>query len=476
MMELARRWAFGGLPTLSSVILAAAISGSAGSALAEIDVCTSSCDGNECVFREMLNLPLGQGELSITDECNLLIDNIGPSSQDGVVQPEIDSVYMKSTLATPNLSLSGQSALVEIRQVGIVDGQPGGEIMLTRIFNIDGNRLGHSVNCTALSVTGYEIYIYNGTQLVAQVEHGTNPPILVYPKSDLNSIACGIYPDSDVYTVFRLGAPVPIEVFTSATDPGPFVGDMVFVKAVGPNVTPTLQTDIESRFFLTGPVLMTSMERADTLPGQGDSCTGVCTDDDTDQLLDFLRAGLRGLRICAQTGEPVCPAPCTEFPTLEESGLSPGCYNLASCNLDALALEAAPLSWGLDRCAEAPSNLCDDVRRGVAGMHLVRSVRRISDGRESRRRSLLGGWACHRWIKKLGGRSCSSDICNEVRGWANEITGVTPKDHDHRRRGMRRWGRALLHKSRIGNSSATSQIFVRHPPGRVPAFRHPSSD
>ncbi len=141
--------------------------------------------------------------------------------------------------------------------------------MLTRVFNTDGDNVGLSINCTALFVAGYVIDIYNGNELVGHIDHDSNPPILVYPKTDLHSIACGIYPDSDVYTVIKLGSPVPITVLSSPTNPGPFVGDMLFVEAFSPSVSATIQTDIENRFLDTGPVTMESMVALGSLPCEG---------------------------------------------------------------------------------------------------------------------------------------------------------------------------------------------------------------
>ena len=232
------------------------------------EACSGSCSGGNCIFGEMLNVPLGDASISINPECQLVVDDIGESAEDGVVQTELDSVYMKTTLATPNFSMSIVGSLARIRQVGIVDGQPGGEVMLTRIWG-DGANVGLSINCTALFVAGYSIDIYNDGVLAGHVDHDSSPPILLYPKEDLRSIACGIYPDADVYTVIELGGPQPITVTSSTTNPGPFVGDMLFVEAFGPFAKATSQTDIENRFFHTGPVTMAEMERRDILPCGG---------------------------------------------------------------------------------------------------------------------------------------------------------------------------------------------------------------
>ena len=172
------------------------------------ETCSGSCEGGTCIFGDMLNVPLGEASISVTEECELLIDDIGPSGEDGVVQTDLTSVYMKTTLATPNLSGAITGTLMRVRQVGIVDGQPGGEVMLTRVWG-DGDNLGASINCTALLVAGYSIDIYNDHKLVGHIDHPANPPIFLFPKVDLDSIACGIYPDADVYTVIKFGAPVP---------------------------------------------------------------------------------------------------------------------------------------------------------------------------------------------------------------------------------------------------------------------------
>ena len=243
------------------------------------ETCTGSCSGGNCTFGGLFNVPLDDASISITESCELLVDDIGESGEDGVVQTDLSSVYMKTTLATPNLSGAITGTLVRIRQLGIVDGQPGGEVMVTRVWG-DGDNLGLSINCTALFVAGYSIDIYNGDELVAHLDHPPNPPILSYPKTDFRSIACGIYPDADVYTVIELGSPVPITVTSSFTNPGPFVGDMFFIEAFSPEFEATLQTDIENRFFHTGPVTMEKMVALDTLPCGGafpfvEPCLGV---------------------------------------------------------------------------------------------------------------------------------------------------------------------------------------------------------
>ncbi len=241
--------------------------------------CTGSCGGGICTFGGMLNVPLGDASISITEECHLLVDNIGESAEDGVVQTDLTGVYMKTNLVTPNFSGAITGTLARIRQVGIVDGQPGGEVMLTRIWG-DGDNLGMSVNCTALSVAGYSIDIYNGGELVGHIDHPQNSPIVLFPKTDVRSIACGIYPDGDVYTVIELGAPVPITITTLPTTPPPIVGDMLFIEAFSPAELPTSMTDIENRFLMTGPVLMETMVEFDTLPCGGqfpfvEPCTEV---------------------------------------------------------------------------------------------------------------------------------------------------------------------------------------------------------
>lgn len=221
-------------------------------------VCASSCDGENCTFQGLLNSPLGDATLSINDSCQLVVDNIGGSGRDGVVQPQLGSLIMKTTLATPNFSSSGVGARAGIRQVGIVGSQPNQEIMLTRVVNFNGTHIRHTIDCSFLRVTGYLIEIYNGNDLVQHQDLGIDPPFLIYPKEDLLSIECGILPNGDVYTEFKLGSPQPITVLRSLTDPGPFTGDRVFVLAIEPQDFPTLQTDIENVFFQTGPITIDS--------------------------------------------------------------------------------------------------------------------------------------------------------------------------------------------------------------------------
>jgi len=218
----------------------------------------NECVGNSCMFFGVLNSPLGDATLSI-DNDQLVIDNIGGSGQDGVIQAPLDSLFMRTTLA-PNFSGSIQGMQVEIRQVGIAGGQAGAELMLTKIINFDGDTIRHSIDCSAVQVAKYVLNVYNHGILVEMQDLGVNPPLLTYPKTDIASIACGLWPNGDLYTVIQFDVPQAITVLTSPTDEGPFVGDSILVSAISPQQFPTLQTAIENRFLNVPQIRLVGME------------------------------------------------------------------------------------------------------------------------------------------------------------------------------------------------------------------------
>lgn len=323
-------------------------------------VCNASCKGEGCTFRGLQNTALGGATLSIDPNCRLLIQDVGGSGNDGVSQTGLASSYMKTTLGTPNFSESVLGTSMDIRQVGVVDDDQDQEIMLTRIVNFSGTDLRHSISCSEILVEGYRVWIYNGTELVKFQELGVDPPLLNYPKVDIHWIACGIRPNGDAYTVFRLGSAQSITVVT-APEPGPFDGDLVFVEAFSPQRLPTQQNAIENTFFATGTLAIASME-AGALPGQVPPCSNPA---DASKLVAFATTAWGAIADCAATGKPVCPAPCPSFPTLEESELAPSCYEFAGSYLDELAAQALRDTWGQDRCPLEAASTCDDARQDV---------------------------------------------------------------------------------------------------------------
>ncbi len=222
--------------------------------------CLSSCaaDGT-CTFDGLLNTPLGDATLSINDQCQMVVQGIGGSGEDGVVQSDLNSTVMSTSLATPNFSGSIIGSKATITQLGVVDGQPDKEVMVTTIVNFNGDDVKTIVDCSAIEVLGYTVEIYQGLVLVSRQNVGVGPPSLFYPREDLLSLTCGIEPNGDVFTAIRLENPQPIRVETPISDPGPFTGDLILVFANKPGLIPTLQTAIQNVFFNTGDVTMSSM-------------------------------------------------------------------------------------------------------------------------------------------------------------------------------------------------------------------------
>jgi hypothetical protein len=221
--------------------------------------CSSTCSGGTCLFDGIRNYPLGAASLSLTAECHLRVDGIGSSGFDGVVQDSLGSTYMVTTLGTPNFSGSILGTRAAIRQVGVVDGEDGHEISLTRVTNVDGANVELIMDCGAILVREYIVEIYDGGQLVEErVLHGNAIPYLRFGKVDLEAMACAILGNGDVYTTVRLGNAVPIYI-REGSFVGPFVGSCVRMWGRRPVRVPSLQEAIENRFIDSGPVILTSV-------------------------------------------------------------------------------------------------------------------------------------------------------------------------------------------------------------------------
>lgn len=264
-----------------------------------VPICENVCDESSCVVDGLLNVPRGNASLRIDDDCNLVVDDIGQSGSDGVAQIELDSIYMMTELDTPNLSLSSIGTQVTIEQLGFAGGVANQEIMLTRLINFDRNRIKLSVTCSGIGVQEYDISIFDGEALTGYQSLGAELPVLIYPKEDLLSIACGIWNNGDVYTEMIFAAAQPFTIISLGADPGPFVGDMLFITGRMPTSIPTSQTAIENTFVATGPVTMTSM-----------FVSGCYGDFSGDSRVDFRDlAGFRACRRCeGLTCDPLCDA------------------------------------------------------------------------------------------------------------------------------------------------------------------------
>jgi hypothetical protein len=270
------------LAMLATLMLAGGIPAQPGEA-----ECPNSCTDGLCEFYGISNAPLGNASLSIKDDCNLQVNDIGGSGIDGVVQLSLESKFMASTLGTPNFSASIIGTQAEIRQLGIAGGESGSEIMATRLVNFDNARVRHVIDCSEILVESYSISIYLEDQLVHSEDLGINPPVLLYPKTDLLWIACGIFPNGDAYTVFELGSSQEISLFSSPNDPGPYVGNMVFVVALSPELVPTEQESIETTFFNTGPVMTMTAMAALPEPCPPDEVGEIRLSNDGSTLVDF---------------------------------------------------------------------------------------------------------------------------------------------------------------------------------------------
>jgi hypothetical protein len=220
--------------------------------------CGATCALGNCTFDGITNFPAGSATLSI-DACNLLVSGVGSSGLDGVVQAGLSSVYMVTTLATPNFSGSVLGTQADIVQVGVVAGQSGREISTTRIANVTGTTLRLEMSCAAIGVTGYAIEIYAAGTLVHSQPLGQDIPILRFPKGDMEAMACALLPGGELYTTIRFGGQVPLTIQTVGGDLGPYEGDCVKLRGFDPADVPTLQEAIDNRFRNTGAVAITSL-------------------------------------------------------------------------------------------------------------------------------------------------------------------------------------------------------------------------
>jgi hypothetical protein len=376
--------------------------------------CDEVCTPSHCTFRGLRNDALGDAILALDDKCQLVVSGIG-NAEDGVAQTGLGTPYMKTTLGLPNLSGSLQGTRVAIQQLGVVDGHPDQEVMLTEIVNFNDIELRHSVSCSAIEVEGYHLYVYDSDQLVHLQDLGPNPPVLIYPKVDMVWMACGIWPSGDVYTVFELGTPQPVQLLTASGREGPFVGDVVFVAALAPKRFPTLQTSIQNFFTNTGPVTFSSVE-AGPLPGHGPPCTH----DDPGAIGRFVRRSWKGLALCSERGTPQCPVPCPDFPTLEDSRLSPACYRALSGDQEALAKIAMKEAWGADRCALAPASSCEIAQAKVIGRLFWRyrkGIRADGPGVASQ---------CSHWLREATGGACGGAFCARIQSWVHSMIAAAP--------------------------------------------------
>jgi len=259
------------IPTLAAT--AALFLSPSGRAEAE---CDGSCIGTECTFQGIANAPLGEATLRIEGPpCRLVVDGIGSSGQDGVVQTglssDVSSCYMVTGLETPNFSGAILSTRVTILQRGVVDGTSGREISELRIRPVTNDLLRIEMDCAAIDVHSYSVEVYHDGELVADEPLTNDIPILHLPKGDVEAIACAILPSGDVYTSVRFGGPVEMTLQTIGGPVGPITGECVRMRGLAPDLLPSMQESIENVFKDTGPVTITSLY-AGLLPSVDSVC------------------------------------------------------------------------------------------------------------------------------------------------------------------------------------------------------------
>lgn len=230
--------------------------------------CAVFDDSGNVYFDGLLNIPLGGSRLDVVN-CQLIVDGIGSSGADGVIQPALFSKYMVTRLATPNFSLSAFNTQAEIRQVGVVDGVGGQEISMTRIINTGNDTIQLSMDCAKVDVQMFTIELYDGSgTLVIATPMSAIPPILEFPKVDIQGMACALVSDTSLYTTVRLGEERPIMIRVEMGYIGPYTAKCFKMTGFSPIRIPEVQEAIENRFRNTGPVTMISFYAGPLTPDQ----------------------------------------------------------------------------------------------------------------------------------------------------------------------------------------------------------------
>ena len=225
--------------------------------------CDGSCSPPACTLNGIPNTPLGVASLSIDDGCHLLVSNIGSNGFDGVVQSVPNCVYMVTQLVTPNFSGSILGTRADITQIGAAGGVAGRTISVTTIANVSGALMRVDMDCSTIAVTAYSTEIYNAGGLVYSQPPTVEPPILLFPKSDVVAMACALLPNGDLYTTLKLLSEVPIQIQTSQGTLGPYTGGCIKMSGYNPALVPTLQEAIENRFRNTGTIEIESLYAGD---------------------------------------------------------------------------------------------------------------------------------------------------------------------------------------------------------------------
>jgi len=221
--------------------------------------CDGSCSPPNCTLHGINNAPLGVATLSIDANCHLLVSNIGSNGFDGVVQNVPNCVYMVTELVTPNFSASILGTRADITQIGTAGGVTGRTISLTTIANVSGTLMRVDMDCSTVAVTAYSTEIYDAGSLVYAQNPTVDPPILLFPKTDVAAMACALLPSGELYTTLKLGSDVPIQIQTSQGTLGPYTGACVKMRGMNAGVIPTAQEAIENRFRNTGTVQILSL-------------------------------------------------------------------------------------------------------------------------------------------------------------------------------------------------------------------------
>jgi hypothetical protein len=144
-----------------AILVAVAPSG----AFAAFASCSSSCPSQQaCTFQGIANTALGSATLSINSSCNLVVDNIGPTGQDGVSQSSLppNTNEVVSEILCPNFATSkqGDMAIMTVRA-----NVPGGVFYTLSIKNIGNSMMEMRPDFSPVGATRYTVTVMNGASV-----------------------------------------------------------------------------------------------------------------------------------------------------------------------------------------------------------------------------------------------------------------------------------------------------------------------
>ena len=237
----------------------------------------TGCDpvSGVCQLDGIDNLALGKATLVVSDDCGLVVDNIGSSQQDGVRQFPLpaDTVQIVTGLAPPNFRESQVGARSVITMSADV---PGDTFSALTIEKTGDNTVRTRADFSFIGATSFTVLLFNDGELIAEF-NGLTQAACSHDLTAVTEIDFTI----EGYISYCPDPDTPTKV---ATIEGEFLADRVCFIAEGATVTATVQTQIDNEFANTGAVEMTFQYAGSAACGfgAGDCCaaheTAGCED------------------------------------------------------------------------------------------------------------------------------------------------------------------------------------------------------